>query len=528
MVTTAESNRVSLKYVKETTEGATPTSPVFRGMRITAAPDFGQNPKSEVSTELRYDRQVTNTILTNKESGGSVNWELSYKAHDDIFEGSFANSWDTTDTPEIANTASDTPISDVSSPVADSVTITVASGGTVFKKGHLVLCSGFTNAANNGLFRVNTAGGATTIIITNATGVAESTVPATARIKVVGFRNTTAKITATAISNSTCTIVQDDAETEHFHDFLTTSSSTDAKSIGTWVYVTGFTGTTNDGWCRISAVAEHVITFDRYPSTWVAIADGTGQTVDIYLGDRLRNGVTKKSYTLEETFTDLNSGSGVFQAFRGVLVNTTDFRISSGAILTGSFNFFGRTAGISTTRGQYATPTGTETWYSGQTDVEAYANDVFNATSNVADIREGTTILGRSDSSIFVMEASFQMNNNLRRNNAIGVFGAANVAMGELGVSGSMNMYFSDISIMNKLLNQTESSFSIKLMDNYHGTNKGQVVIFDMPRIKYTSGNPSVSGKNTDVMVNMGFQAIRDATLLYTMMMQRFDYVDAS
>lgn len=522
MTTTAESNRVRISYIQETTEGTTPASPAFREMRITGAPDFGQNPKSEVSAELRYDRQITDTILTNKEAGGSVNWELSYKAHDDLFTGAFASSWITTNTPEIVQTASDTPISEVA---GTSHAISV-SNSAAFKAGQVILLTGFGVAANNGIFTVSsiTDGTPDTIVVSSGLS-AEAVIPITARIKVVGFVGALGDIAAAGThADSTVSIT---STTLNFTDFLTASGADitvldNAKSVGTWVYVKGF-GATNDGWCRISSVAAKTLTFDKFPSTWETIAS-TGLTIYVYVGDRLRNGITKVPFTLEEKFFDLNNGSGVYQAFRGCLVNTSDFRLSAGAVVTGSFNFFARTAGISATRGTYDS----DVWYSSSSDLPAYAYDVFNATSNVADIREGSTILGKETSTVFVMEVSFQMNNNLRRNTAVGVFGAANVAMGEIGISGSMNMYFSDISIVNKLLDQTESSFSIKLMDNEYGTGKGQVTLFDFPRIKYTSGNPSVSGKNTDVMVNMGFQAIRDATLGYTIMMQRFDYVDAS
>jgi hypothetical protein len=47
----------------------------------------------------------------------------------------------------------------------------------------------------------------------------------------------------------------------------------------------------------------------------------------------------------------------------------------------------------------------------------------------------------------------------------------------------------------------------------------------DFPSIKMSSGSPAVSGKNADVMIQAGFQAIMDATLGYTMSVGRFWYL---
>ena len=56
-----------------------------------------------------------------------------------------------------------------------------------------------------------------------------------------------------------------------------------------------------------------------------------------------------------------------------------------------------------------------------------------------------------------------------------------------------------------KFLNETESNLEFTLSD---GTN---AYTFSLPRVKYNSGQPDVSGEG-EVTVSMGFQALFNAT----------------
>jgi hypothetical protein len=82
-----------------------------------------------------------------------------------------------------------------------------------------------------------------------------------------------------------------------------------------------------------------------------------------------------------------------------------------------------------------------------------------------------------------------------------------------------LNTYFGDLTLYNKLLNNTATSYDLRVgRDNKH-------VIIDLPRIKFSSGSPEVSGPDTDIPLNLGFQAMRDPTLGYTIKVQQFHYV---
>jgi hypothetical protein len=55
-----------------------------------------------------------------------------------------------------------------------------------------------------------------------------------------------------------------------------------------------------------------------------------------------------------------------------------------------------------------------------------------------------------------------------------------------------------------------------------------ETLLFDFPAIKLSSGSPSVSGKNQDVMIETVFQAVMHATLGYTMSVGRVWYPPTS
>ena len=133
-----------------------------------------------------------------------------------------------------------------------------------------------------------------------------------------------------------------------------------------------------------------------------------------------------------------------------------------------------------------------------------------NTSSNVGRIGyNGSTITGPN----FVLNASFNINNNLRAQKVVGNIGAVGIGNGEFTVTGQLQTYFGDASVYNQILNNTLTSFDMRL-----GRDDGnrETLLFDFPSIKLSSGAPAVPGKNQDVTIQAGFQAFMHATLGYT------------
>jgi len=167
---------------------------------------------------------------------------------------------------------------------------------------------------------------------------------------------------------------------------------------------------------------------------------------------------------------------------------------SASSIVTSSFSFLGQNQEFATTR-DTASVTSTPA-------VPSFS--VYNAASNVGSLNLSDN-LGVFGEDNFIMEASIEINNNLRERNALGTLGATSIGAGEFSVTGSLNTYFSDASLLEKLLNNQEVSLVFGFDTNVI---TGNQFVIHLPRVKFTEGTPDVSGKNADVMANLSFQAL--------------------
>lgn len=554
----SDTNRVGLRAVKETAFGTTPSNPGFFEIASTGQPSLGFAPSTVVSNLLRDDRQVSDLILVGGEAGGEANSELAFGLHDELLESAFFSAWQTryakrndkgatqitavdaaTDTYTVTlgvttgsitvdfAAAGDTVTRSTGSFVADGfvagdtviisgavdvgnnaqflvkavsalvltlengIADEVADAGVTIsvcaRVGSIIRAEGFLNSANNGYFVVAAGTTATSIVTTD--GRVTETPPATAQIHLVGYQAASADIVATA-SGFTSTLF----------DFANLQ-----LTPGDWLRITGTGGTwpaTNIGWGRIASVATNAIVWETAPAGW-ATDPGTGVVVSFYVGDRLINGTVRSSFTLERTFSDHSPIT--YQYLTGFIPDQVVITGASQAILESNFTFVGLNSQF------------TETRAAGSTNINAPAFQVLNTSSNVARISRGGVVLIGAGTKNLVTELSFTIANNLRRKNAIGFLGAADVGAGEFNVTGSLAAYFDDKTIAEQVVNNTETSVDARFEDS-----TGHVLLTDCPRIKYSEGQPEVSGKNADVTISPNFQALRHAAFGYTMKLQRF------
>ncbi len=491
----SDANRTAVGIVREVTLGTTPATPAFIPLRIKGA-DLSYSQNKVTSDELRADRQTTDLVLVGAEAQGTIPMEQSYGAQDELLVGLMFSDW--VNAPYRYNNGSaDSAITDVSATV---LTFGAAGGNRTgqgsFAIGHMVRTTGFTIPGNNGLFRLT---GATATTATTTGLSIEASPPGTARMKVVGVR---AGAAAEWSSNAGTNVI------------TRASGTVDFAAVGLvpgmWVKASGWTGaaTANNGWYRLSAVATALLTFDVVPTGFVTDA-GTGMTITLWFGDYIRNGVTKTSYTVEEQFQDLASPE--FQYLTGMVPSTGEFSFDGQAIAQCAFAFLGTSASIGTAR------------FAGATDksVDYYGalpptHDVYNTSAHVGRIAEnGAAIAGPN----YVTSASLSINNNLRRRTAVGSVGSVDIAAGRCIVTGKLSIYYGSKLVLDRIRNNTASSWDLRLIDAT-GT-KGLVV--DCPRIKLNSGDPSVSGVDTDRMIEPEFQALRHPTLGYTVQFQRIE-----
>ncbi len=119
------------------------------------------------------------------------------------------------------------------------------------------------------------------------------------------------------------------------------SSATDLSSVkaGQFIKVGGFTNTENNGYHKVLSVTASKVT-----TSSTLVDEVAGDTITIK-GDYLRNGTTKKSFSMEKLFSDISK----YINFKGMVVGTTSLNVSSGEILNGSFGFMGKDSASSDT-----------------------------------------------------------------------------------------------------------------------------------------------------------------------------------
>jgi hypothetical protein len=279
------------------------------------------------------------------------------------------------------------------------------------------------------------------------------------------------------------------------------SAATHQILSGQWIRLAN-AATANNGHHFVTNVSGQTLTVQSI-TTGEVLDETDAATIT---GSRLRNGTVEHGYSVERNLAD----KGDFFRFLGCMVNSMTITASASAIVTGSFDFIGQEASSGVTS------------ISTKSYAEGAANDIMNAVANVGTIMEGvggtmTTLTGQ-----FIQELSFTVNNNMRGIQAIGYAYNVDVGAGQLELSGTLNLYYEDLTIYNKFVNSTTSGISFRLEDNTVEGN-GNAYVFTFPRVRFASDVINVGGQNTDVMENMTWAGLRHPTFDYTMQVCKFN-----
>ncbi len=258
-------------------------------------------------------------------------------------------------------------------------------------------------------------------------------------------------------------------------------TTTTAADVDRFIYIGGFASAVNNGWKKI-------VTSDA--STLVVVSDVTmvdeaaGALTVTMNGERLRNGVTETSLSIQREATDITQ----FFIFRGMIVNTATLTATSASIVTGNMAMIGKDSELAQT-----------SWGTGS-NVAAPTEDVMNAVANVGNIMENDAV----DADLYFQEISFSINNNLRGKQAIGTLGNFDVGSGTFEVTGTANVYFKDETIYDKFVAATATNLSFSISDS-----DGNSYSFSFPKVKFqTDSGAQATGQNADLMENLTWQAI--------------------
>jgi len=275
----------------------------------------------------------------------------------------------------------------------------------------------------------------------------------------------------------------------------TTTSAFTNLAAGSWIKVVPPVGATSaqkayfaDAWFKVASTTSTVITLDA--STPVT---GAGLGITTTAGyaisqSSIVNGATFGSFTLEYALTDISQ----FLPFTGMQVGNMDLNLDVGSMVKGSFGFIGQ--GHNGMTGSTTLP---------GSPVASQSLETMNGVSDLGAIYEnGSSILGATS---FIKSMKLSVNNNPRGQKALGIFGNAGVALGELAISGTLDVYVENATYYNKWLTGTNTSLSVGMADA-----AGNGYLFDFDKVMFTDGGLTTQGRD-DVMLSLPFEAFYNA-----------------
>jgi len=176
-------------------------------------------------------------------------------------------------------------------------------------------------------------------------------------------------------------------------------------------------------------------------------------------------GTTRRSFTVERHHQDI----GKFLRSTGCQFNTMSLSVAPNSMVTGSFGVIG--SGFSSS--------GT-----------ALTNATYSAESTTAPFDSFTGAITEGGSAIAIITAlELNIDNGME---ALYVVGSSDTLLPSIGksmVTGSVTAYFENTTLMDKFVNETTSALQFTLTDAL-----GNDYIVLLPKVKYNSGNPEVSG----------------------------------
>ena len=202
-----------------------------------------------------------------------------------------------------------------------------------------------------------------------------------------------------------------------------------------------------------------------------------------FQGGILKNGIQPLYLSIEDQAIDI----GQYRLFKGCAVNSMAVSCKPDAIVTATFSVVGKEMVAATST----------------IDANSIIDDTGN---NQPFVSFEATLLEGGVSQAIITGIDFQIDNGLQPTFVVGSAVTPQLEYGRSNVTGSITAYYQDQTLLNKFLNETESSISLAMSD---GTN---VYTINMPRIKYSGGENPLQNEQSRI-ITLPFTALLDDTL---------------
>lgn len=206
-----------------------------------------------------------------------------------------------------------------------------------------------------------------------------------------------------------------------------------------------------------------------------------------FINNKLKTGTTPKYFSIEDYSADIDQS----RLYTGQTVSSMAISIAPNQMVTATFTMVGKDMVQSDTE-KTVTPS------SGASPFDSY--------SGALQIGDTGGVLSNNGR---VSAIDFSVANNFTPTFVIGSDVTPELSYGMSTIEGTLTTFYEDESILNRFLNETETTLSISV-DDPTGLNTYEFVF---PRIKINSGTVSVSGEEGSRMVESSFVALYDSTV---------------
>ncbi len=252
--------------------------------------------------------------------------------------------------------------------------------------------------------------------------------------------------------------------------------------VGHWVKVAGAATAGNNGYFKIVTVATDKITTKQGDSP---IVNETGSGVTVTILSQITNGTTLDSYYLEKEAKDVSS------TFLGHFGQCIDgWTLNAAQEITQTYTWVGA---------EIISDTATN---GDGTNTAAGTAVIMSPAGGVVKLIEGSG----ASADLHAESVTFNINNQLRLRKDVTQKTPFSAAIGQLTASGTTRVYLNDKAHIDQYLNFTTSHAVTRFKDL-----TGNVYILDVPKIKYVDATVVNQGVGTDVMVDLSWEASKDA-----------------
>lgn len=439
------------------------SGPVWVSMEPNEYDDFGGEPTLLARRPINSSRQRKKGAIVDLAAQGGFNQDFT-NDNSQMLTGGFMYA-------NYRNKVND-------HPTAVSATGYVVPAEENYAAGMIILATGFTTAANNGLKIVTSVDAGTSEV--RAAGLAvEAGPPSDARITLVGVEFAAGVLDVDASGPLP----------------RLTSSASNLNSLGIipgeMIYVggdgvgTAFTNAANNGIKRVSAVSAGSLTIDKSDDTMVTEAS-TSETVQIFLGRVIKNEladlIVRRSYQMERQMGAPDTAQPAqFQAeyVLGAFPNEMELVIESADKINVNYSF------VAITNDHRTSVQGLKPG----DRVGVIESDAYNTSTDfsriklalVSDVNEAPEPLFA-----FITDMTLNINNNVSLNKAVGYLGGFDATIGLFEVSAEINAYFTKVESQQAIRQNKDVTLDVFV------TKENRGFAFDIPLIALGGGLPEV------------------------------------